>query len=206
MSERAPRIRREVIDALELPSYAFGHRSIMWWTTAGMIAIEATFFAFAAFTYFYVWTRVDVWPPASEPPSLVWGTLNLVVMLASLIPNHMTKKFSETENLAGLRTSMGIGLIFAAAFLVIRVLEFTALNVRWDSNAYGSAVWILLGLHTLHLVTDFWDTLILWTVLSRAPLEGKRFVDASENAFYWYFVVIAWLPVYLIVYWGSRLL
>jgi heme/copper-type cytochrome/quinol oxidase subunit 3 len=206
VSERARRARKEVIDVLELPSYAFGHRSIMWWATAGMIAIEATFFAFAAFTYFYVWTRTDVWPPASEPPYLFWGTLNLLVMLASLVPNQAKKKFAEKEDLAGVRKAMGIGLCFAAAFLTLRVFEFTALNVRWDSNAYGSAVWILLGLHTLHLLTDFYDTLMLWILMGRGPLEGKRFVDVSENSFYWYFVVIAWVPIYLIVYWGPRLL
>src|SRR5215210_8267433 len=103
MSERRPRIRKEVIDVLELPSYAFGPRTLMWWATAGMIAIEATFFAFAAFTYFYVRTRVDTWPPAVSPPDLLWGTLNLVLMLASLVPNQATKKLAEKEDLPGLR-------------------------------------------------------------------------------------------------------
>ena len=206
MSERAPRPRKEVIDALELPSYVFGHRSLMWWATVGMIAIEATFFAFAAFTYFYVWTRMDVWPPASSPPSLLWGTLNLAIMLLSLIPNEISKKAAETEDLATLRKSMTADVVFAAAFLVVRGLEFTALNVRWDTNAYGSAIWVLLGLHTLHLLTDFYDTVLQWVLLHREPLEGRRFVDASENAFYWYFVVIAWVPIYFIVYWCSRLL
>jgi cytochrome c oxidase subunit 3 len=29
-------------------------------------------------------------------------------------------------------------------------------------------------------------------------------VDVAENALYWDFVVIAWLPVYLTLYWGAR--
>ena len=37
------------------------------------------------------------------------------------------------------------------------------------------------------------------------PLEGKRFVDVSENAMYWYFVVGSWLPIYAVIYWGARL-
>ena len=36
------------------------------------------------------------------------------------------------------------------------------------------------------------------------PLDGKRYVDVSENSFYWYFVVGAWLPIYFIIYWGAR--
>ena len=35
--------------------------------------------------------------------------------------------------------------------------------------------------------------------------RGKRFVDVSENAFYWYFVVLAWLPIYAVVYLVPRL-
>ena len=31
-------------------------------------------------------------------------------------------------------------LLFALAFLVVRGFEFAALNVRWDTNAYGSIV------------------------------------------------------------------
>jgi len=64
---------------------------------------------------------------------------------------------------------------------------------------------VLLGLHTVHLITDFADTLVLAVLLFTGPLEGKRYVDASENAMYWYFVVAAWLPLYLVIYWGARL-
>jgi cytochrome c oxidase subunit I+III len=32
------------------------------------------------------------------------------------------------------------------------------------------------------------------------PLEGRRFVDVSENAVYWLFVVFSWLPVYAVIY------
>jgi cytochrome c oxidase subunit 3 len=33
-----------------------------------------------------------------------------------------------------------------------------------------------------------------------APLDANRFVDASENALYWYFVVFTWLPIYGLLY------
>ena len=38
------------------------------------------------------------------------------------------------------------------------------------------------------------------------PIEEKRFVDVSENSYYWYFVVFAWLPIYGVIYWAPRLL
>ena len=35
----------------------------------------------------------------------------------------------------------------------------------WDQNAYGSIVWVLLGLHTTHLLTDVGDTLVLTALM-----------------------------------------
>jgi heme/copper-type cytochrome/quinol oxidase subunit 3 len=95
---------------------------------------------------------------------------------------------------------MIVCLVFAFAFLAVRALEFTALNVSWDTNAYGSAVWLLLGLHTTHILTDIYDSVVLAVLFFTGPLEGKRFVDISENSIYWYFVVLAWLPIYALLY------
>jgi cytochrome c oxidase subunit III len=194
----------QVIDARELPSYAYGHRSLMWWGTFGMIAIEGTVFALACMVYFYVRTRVDEWPPDALPPELVWGTANTILMLLSCIPNAWTKRAAEAEDLPKVRIGIWICVAFGVGFMILRIFEYTALNVRWDTNAYGSAVWMLLSLHTMHVVTDFWDTTVLAVLMMHDKMEGKRFVDVSENGMYWYFVVLAWLPIYAIIYFGAR--
>jgi hypothetical protein len=73
--------------------------------------------------------------------------------------------------------------------------ELTTLNVRWDDNAYGPVVWALLLLHTLHLLTDTGETIVVLAVLWFGDRDARRFTDASENADYWYFVILAWLPI-----------
>jgi heme/copper-type cytochrome/quinol oxidase subunit 3 len=35
--------------------------------------------------------------------------------------------------------------------------------------------------------------------------SGRRFADVGDNAFYWDFVVLAWIPIYLLIYWLPRL-
>jgi cytochrome c oxidase subunit III len=61
-----------------------------------------------------------------------------------------------------------------------------------------------MGFHTVHLATDALDTLVLAVLFFIGPLEGRRYVDVSENSFYWYFVVGSWIPIYLVIYWGAR--
>jgi heme/copper-type cytochrome/quinol oxidase subunit 3 len=199
-------VRGRALDVSELPTVVFSHRSLMWWGTLTMMAIEATAFALAIMAYFYLRSHQATWPLTAPPPDLFWGTLNSVVMLASFYPAHKAKQAGEALDLHGVRKWLVLSVAFAVAFCVIRIFEFPALNVRWDSNAYGSVVWLLLGLHTVHVVTDLIDTLVLTALFYKGPLDGKRYTDVSENSFYWYFVVVAWLPIYLVIYWGARAL
>jgi cytochrome c oxidase subunit I+III len=64
---------------------------------------------------------------------------------------------------------------------------------------------MLLGFHTVHLATDVIDSTVLTVLLFVGPLQESQFTDASENALYWYFVVISWIPVYAFIYLAPRL-
>jgi heme/copper-type cytochrome/quinol oxidase subunit 3 len=194
------------LDVAGLPTVVFSHRSLMWWGTLGLMAIEGTVFGLAVMAYFYLRSHQATWPITSLPPDLLWGTLNLLVMLASFLPAHFAKRAAERLELRGVRIWLVVSVVFGVLFCALRAMEFATLNVRWDSNAYGSVVWLLLGLHTTHIVTDLVDTIVLTVLFFTGPLDGKRYVDVSENSFYWYFVVATWIPIYLVIYWGARAL
>jgi cytochrome c oxidase subunit 3 len=193
------------LNVAELPSFGFSHRSLMWWGTLGLMLIESTVFALCVVTYFYLQSHASAWPMREAPPGLLWGSLNTLILLVSCLPNHWTKLAAERLELRKVRIWIVACLAFALLFLGLRILEFQALNCRWDGSAYGSIVWLLMGLHTAHLLIDAVDTLVLAVLMHTGPLEGKRFVDVSENAVYWYFVVLSWLPIYFVVYWAPRL-
>lgn len=197
---------RPILDVSGLPTYAFGNRSLMWWGTFGLILIESTVFALAMVTYFYLRERSYQWPVGGMPPGLLYGTINTVLLLASSIPNQWTKQAAEREDLPAVRLWLVVCNLFAAVFLVFRVFEFGSLHTSWNSSAYGSIVFALLLLHTIHLVTDFVDTIVLTVLMFTGPLSGRRFVDVSENAVYWYFVVISWLFIYGTIYLAPRVL
>jgi len=198
------RIPSQDINVARLPTYVFGSHSMMWWGTMGLMLIEGTVFAITVVVYFYLRSHSQTWP-VDPPPDLLWGSLNTLILLASMVPNQLAKRAAERERRQHARWWLLACLAFALAFLIVRVFEFSALNTRWDANAYGSVVWMLLALHTTHLITDTIDTAVLAVLMFTGPLEGKRFVDVSENAMYWYFVVGSWLPIYAVIYWGARL-
>jgi cytochrome c oxidase subunit III len=158
-------------------------------------------FALAGGALLYLWAINPNWPLSAPPPDGTPGLVIMAILLMSLIPNHFTKRWAEQEKVWMARIGIVIMSIFGILPLIVRWFEFAALNVKWDDNAYGSSLWFLLGLHTTHLVTDVGETLVLAVLMfTRHRHSGKRLSDVSDNAFYWDFVVISWIPIYLLIY------
>ena len=198
---------RRALDVSMLAPGGFGHRSLMWWGTLGLVVIEGTMFALLIGAYFYLRSRVTYWPPQNiAPPDLAWGTLNLVILLVSALPNELAKKAAERIDLRAVRLWLVVCIVFGVGFNAVRAMEFLHLNVTWSYDAYGSVVWTLLALHTVHIATDVVDTCVLTALMFIGPIEERRFVDVQENAVYWYFVVFAWLPIYGVIYWAPRII
>ena len=193
-------------DVSALPTHAFSYRSLTWWGIIAFMVIEGGFFVLTIASYFFLMSQEQEWAPRPwEPPGLVAGTLFTLVMLASEIPNTMIKKAAESYDLAKVQKLLlamtGIGVML----FVLRAFEFNSLNVLWTDNAYGSIIWALLFLHTTHVVTDWGDTLVLWRLMKTPHGEDpRRFVDVEENALYWRFVWLTWLPIYALIYWVPR--
>lgn len=195
---------RPVLDVSGTPTVVFGHRAIVWWGQTLMMVIEGTMFAILIASYFFLRTRETDWPPGFALPALKWGTINLIILLLSAIPNAWVKKRAEQGNLGAVRTGMVIMGVIALVNCAIRAVEFPSLNCVWDGNAYGSAVWTLLGFHTFHLVADTCDSLVLTVLMFVGPIEGRRYDDVSINSIYWYFIIGSYIATYVVTYWAPR--
>jgi heme/copper-type cytochrome/quinol oxidase subunit 3 len=198
--------QRAVLDLSRLPLHGLGAASVTWWGTLGFMLIEGTGFALVIAVYLYLMSLAPSWPLDARPPDLLPGTLLTIVLLISLVPNVLLSRWAEQQDLRKVRLGVIVMSLLAIVPLIIRVFEFPALNVKWDTNAYGSIMWTLLGLHTTHILTDLIDTLVLAALMfTRHGDNPRRFGDVQDNAMYWNFVVATWLPLYGCIYWLARL-
>jgi cytochrome c oxidase subunit III len=200
----AERVEHLTLDVSKLPTVVFGVRSLTWWGVIGMMAIEGMVFVLMIASYFYLHSRSVEWPPHSNPPDLFWGTLNTILFLVSALPNEWYRRRAHKGHRRTVQIGLVIMTLFAIGNVIVRYFELLHLNTDWSIDAYGSAVWTLMGLHVVHLLTDLVDTAVLTALFFTSMVEGKRFMDASENAAYWYFVILTWLPIYLVIYWAPR--
>jgi len=101
----------------------------MWWGTLAFISLEGTGFALAIGAYLYLESQADGWPISAPAPSLLPGTLVLVLLLASVVPNHLAAKWAVAKDLRMVRLMMVVMSVFGFLPLAVRWFEFPALNV-----------------------------------------------------------------------------
>ena len=196
---------RPVADLAALPLHGKLSASVTRWGTLSFMLIEDTGFALVLAIYFYLASLAIEWPIGAPPPDLGPGTIVTLILLASIVPNWFVIRWAEQEqvNLVRIRHARHGAVRHRAAGLPLVRIPGLA---RWDSNAYGSITWTLLGLHSTHLVTDLIDTAVLGALMfTQHGYNKRRLGDVQDNALYWYFVVLTWLPIYAVIYWGPRL-
>lgn len=193
--------QRIVLDLAPLTQNAMGSASLTWWGTLAFMLIEATGFMMMIAVYLYLASLAPSWPPDTPPPDLGPGLWLTAILLASLAPNLLVSRWAKRRDLKRVRIGLVVMTLFGIVVLIPRIYEFGAMHVLWDSNAYGSAVWVLLGLHTTHIVTDLMDTIVLCALMFTRHAENpRRFGDVQDNALYWNFVVLTWLPILACLY------
>lgn len=198
---------RPTLDVSNLPSVAFGARASIWWGAMGIMMIEGTMFAILAASYFYLRGNAAEWPPTGAfHPGLALTTANLAILLASMIPMHYAAKAAHKEDLDGIRRGLIVAVALSIAFLILQFVILSRLTYRWDSHAYGSLIWTAVGFHTLHVLTGIVEDLLFVVLVIKGPFEDKHLVDVRVNALYWYFVVLSWVPFYVIFFLDPGLL
>ncbi|MDY7227704.1 cytochrome c oxidase subunit 3 [Hyalangium rubrum] len=198
--------RRRTLDVSHLPTFAFGQRDPLWWGVMGLIVIESTVFVLGLASYFYIRGNHFEWPPSGSDPIIrVLATVNMGLLLLSCLPMHWANTSALKRKLRGMRWGLVLASLLGLAFLAIRIINMQAVGFRWDSHAYGSIFFTLVGLHTVHIIASTLENLVIAAVLFIGPVEEKHLVDVRVNGMYWFFVVASWVPFYVLLFMAPNL-
>jgi len=189
------------LDVSHLEEIGFGTRAPIWWGQVGMMAIETTIFAILIAAYFYVRLGFSVWPPPNiAPPDLPLATVNTILLLVSCIPMYLGGEAGMQGKLGKAALMTALNALLALAFLITRAMELNRLNFKWSTDIYGSFVWTLLGLHTMHTIADTVESIVIIGILLSGRVGGKQQLGLKMDGLYWYWLTAIWIPLYLLIY------
>ena len=197
---------RVALDAGRFSRIHIGREAPLWWGIAGLIVIESAVFASFIVSYVYLKVQNAPWPPAGvSVPDVTLPTINVGLLLGSGVAMAWAGRGIARGNQRALVVGIWLAVLGACVVAGLRTLQLRRLDFAWDSHAYGSIVWTMTCLHFGHIVAAVLGTAVVGVLAWMGYFDRRRRLAVTVDALYWQFVVIVWIPVYLVLYWLPRL-
>lgn len=144
---------------------------------------------FAAFTSAYIVRKAEGnWLEFDLPTAMQTSTL--IVLLSSAVM-VLAQVFGKQGKMGLARLALGLSLLMGMVFLWSQLEAWKALNeakVFFVGNPAGSFVYVISGLHGLHIIGGL---IFLAIVLSKPSVKW-----IGLSATYWHFVGLLWVYLY----------
>jgi heme/copper-type cytochrome/quinol oxidase subunit 3 len=170
------------------------------------LASEVMLFGALFSTYILLRTGAETWPHGRDLGlNVPLATLNTMVLIASSVTVVLSWASLRLNNLKKFRLYMGLTLLCALTFMVIKYFEYTEKfhHGHYPSfNTFFAIYFTLTGLHGLHVLGGMVVNGYLWgpgvKLWHRDP---QRFTNRVEVAgLYWHFVDLVWIFLFPVLY------
>jgi cytochrome c oxidase subunit 3 len=182
------RIVEEASEPLAMNPKKFG----LWIFIASVIMI------FAALTSAYIVRQSDGNWRVFELPNSFWITSALILVSSATM--HWAYLAAKRDNLETAKLAISITTVLGIGFLVGQFLawgDLVTANVYFVGNPSGSFVYVLSGLHGLHIVGGVVFLLIVLVATFRYKVHSRNLAQIEMCATYWHFLDGLWLYLFV---------
>ena len=169
------------------------HKFTLWVGLASIVMM------FAGFTSAYIVKRNQVNWVTFDLPRMFW--YSTVVIIASSICLWMAQKAFATREMLKYRYLVVGTLVLGVLFIVLQVLGFSQLwanGITLTKNVSFSFLYIIVGLHALHLVGGIIALIVLFIKAFSSKIRNYNIVPKEVMSTYWHFVDFLW--IYLLIF------
>lgn len=153
---------------------------------------------FAAMTSAYIVRQSEGNWLDFEIPQTLWYTSGIIFL--SSVTMHWAYVSAKKDNLSNLKLAMTLTFLLGMAFLVGQYeswKELVSMGVYFVGNPAGSFIYVLTGLHGLHLISGVIFLLLVFVNTFRYKVHAKSMVQMEMCATYWHFLDGLWLYLFL---------
>jgi cytochrome c oxidase subunit III len=153
---------------------------------------------FAAFTSAYLVRKAEGnWVEFQMPDLFTYST---GVLILSSLSMHYSLFAAKKDQFNALQISISITFVLGLLFLVMQFYgwaQLVEMNVYFVGNPSGSFVYVLSGLHGLHLVSGLVVLIFALVAAFRLKINAKQLTQIKICATYWHFLDALWLYLFV---------
>ena len=166
------------------------------------LAIVSIIMMFAGWTSGYLVRKAEGRWHEFELPQIFWYSTG--ILLVSSISMFFAVRAAKKDNFSTLKTAISITFVFGLIFLATQVIGFSDLikNQLYfaGSDVASSWIYVLVGLHALHVVSGLIVLLISLISSFKFTKDSKNLTRIQLCATYWHFLDGLWLYLFLFSY------
>ena len=169
------------------------------------LASEVMLFGGLFSSYVFIRLGASSWPHGYDILNVPLAFVNTLVLITSSVTMVMSWASLKMNNLSKFRLYMGLTILMALFFLVIKSVEYSAKfdhHLFPSTNNFFAIYFTLTGLHGLHVIGGLIVNLYLWTAgMKMWKSDPERFTNRVEVAgLYWHFVDLVWIFLFPVLY------
>jgi len=179
--------------AMEQRKKIHPHKFTLW------VGIGSILMMFAGLTSAYIVKRNQANWISFDLPVMFWYS-TVAILLSSLTIFLALKAFRQRE-MARYRSLVTVTLVLGVLFIVMQALGFQQLwakGVTLQSNVSYSFLYVIVGLHALHVLGGMVALLLIFAKAFSTKTRVYNSVPVELASTYWHFVDILW--IYLLVF------
>lgn len=142
-------------------------------------------------------------PSAKELFDLPLALTETMLLLTSSFTCGLALLALRQSNVKQLAVWLGFTYVLGLAFLTIEMNEFITLiqdGHGWQSSAFLSAFFVLVGTHGLHILIGLVWLLTLVVVMFKRGLTVKLRRQIVLFGLFWHFLDLVWIFIFTVVY------
>ena len=144
------------------------------------------------------WSQPSWPPPGVAMPPIALPSLGTLGLLASVWLVRRSVRFIKADDQAAFLKNWRIALALGTVFVVIMIYEWFAIPY---SGIYSDVYRMMTGFHGVHALAIG----AFMGMIDRGARDGHygsgNFWPVEGTAGLWYFVVVAWMLFYVVLYW-----
>ncbi|HYX44478.1 MAG TPA: heme-copper oxidase subunit III [Acidimicrobiales bacterium] len=178
-----------------------GRPALLTVGTVVWLASELMFFSGLFAAYFTVRGLSEgPWPPEGvELKPAIAGVFTLFLVASSGTMQFAVQTIREGDR-HKFRFWLVTTLLLAAVFLGNQLREYAGLSFQVDSNAYGSAFYLMTGFHGLHVLGGMVAMVVLLGRSVNAGFGAAETPAVEVVSYYWHFVDVVWVGLFATLY------